>query len=92
MVTASPEVHARPAAERTGIMPFFDKVYYDEKKTTRGIFDRAAFELGAKSNETVVFDDNPLLRAVAESAGFKTYSSLSEIGQEARKSHSPDFK
>lgn len=76
MVTASPEVHAKPAAERTGIMPFFDKVYYDEKKTTRDIFDRAASELGASAEDTVVIDDNPLLRAVAESAGFRTFPSL----------------
>lgn len=76
MVTASPEVHAKPAAERTGIMPFFDKVYYDEKKTTRDIFDRAVRELGTTTADTIVIDDNPQLRAVAESAGFRTLPSL----------------
>lgn len=76
MVTASPEIHARPAAERTGIIRFFDKVYYDESKTTPEIFLRAVKDLGATIAETVVIDDNPKLRIVAESAGFHTMSKL----------------
>lgn len=76
MVTASPEVHAKPAALRTGILGFFDTVYYDEKKTTREIFLRVASELGSSPADTVVFDDNPLLRSVAESAGFRTFAAL----------------
>ena len=79
MVTASPEIHARPAAERTGIIGFFDKIYYDESKTTPGIFLRAADELDATIETTLVIDDNPRLRAVAESAGFRTFPSLASI-------------
>ena len=76
MVTASPEVHAKAAAERTGILGFFDRVYYDESKTTPDVFFRAVAELGAQRDGTVVIDDNPAVRAVAEAAGFRTLPSL----------------
>ena len=76
MVTASPEVHARAAAERTGILGFFDRVYYDEPKTTPDVFLRALEELGATKDQTLVVDDNPAVRAVAEAAGFRTRASL----------------
>ena len=76
MVTASPEVHAKPAAERTGILRFFDFVYYDEPKTTPDVFLRAVRDLGATVADTLVVDDNPAIRAVAEAAGFHTRSAL----------------
>ena len=76
MVTASPEVHAKPAAERTGILGFFDSVYYDEPKTTPDVFLRAVRDLGATVEGTLVIDDNPALRAVAEAAGFRTRPAL----------------
>ena len=76
MVTASPEVHARPAAERTGILGFFDHVYYDEPKTTPDVFLRAVRDLGTSIGDTLVVDDNPAIRAVAEAAGFRTRPAL----------------
>ena len=76
MVTASPEVHARPAAERTGILGFFDAVYYDEPKTTPDVFLRAVRDLGSTVADTLVIDDNPALRTVAETAGFRTRPAL----------------
>lgn len=76
MVTASPEVHARPAAERTGILPFFSRIYYDEPKTSPAIFLRAAGELGFGIDQIVIVDDNPAIRAVAEKAGFPTLPRL----------------
>jgi HAD superfamily hydrolase (TIGR01509 family) len=76
MVTASPEIHALPAAERTGILPFFLHAYYDEPKTSPDIFLRAAVEMGFGVADTVVIDDNPDIRAVAESAGFTTLPRL----------------
>lgn len=76
MVTASPEVHAKPAAERTGILGFFDAIYYDEPKTTPDVFLRAVRDLGATVEGTLVIDDNPALRAVAEAAGFHTRPAL----------------
>ena len=76
MVTASPEVHAKAAAERTGILGFFDRVYYDESKTTADVFFRAIEELGAGRDQTLVVDDNPDVRAVAEAAGFRTRAAL----------------
>lgn len=72
MITASPEVHARPAAERTGIAPYFQFALYDEPKTDAAVFLRAAERLGATIDETIVIDDNPAIRAVAEGAGFRT--------------------
>lgn len=76
LVTASPEVHAKAAAERTGILGFFDRVYYDEPKTMPDVFFRAIAELGATRAETLVIDDNPDVRAVAEAAGFRTRPAL----------------
>lgn len=76
MVTASPEVHARPAAERTGILRFFQHVYYDEPKTSSAIFLRAAQELGPGVAGTIVIDDNPAIRTVAKEAGFATLPCL----------------
>ena len=76
MVTASPEVHAKPAAERTGILGFFDFVYYDEPKTTSDVFLRAVRDLGSTVADTLVIDDNPAIRTVAEAAGFHTRPAL----------------
>lgn len=76
MVTASPEVHARPAAERTGILRFFSRIYYDEPKTSPAIFIRAARELGYGIDQTVIVDDNPAIRDVANGAGFPTLPCL----------------
>jgi HAD superfamily hydrolase (TIGR01509 family) len=76
MVTASPEVHARPAAERTGILGFFDHVYYDEPKTTPDVFLRAVRDLGSTVADTIVIDDNAAIRPIAEAAGFHTRPAL----------------
>ena len=76
MVTASPEVHARPAAERTGILGFFDHVYYDEPKTTPDVFLRAVRDLGSTVADTIVIDDNAAIRPIAEAAGFVTRAAL----------------
>ena len=76
MVTASPEVHAKPAAERTGILGFFDEVYYDEPKTTPDVFLRAVRDLGTAIADTVVIDDNAAIRPIAEAAGFHTRAAL----------------
>ena len=76
MVTASPEVHARPAAERTGILGFFDHVYYDEPKTTPDVFLRAVRDLGSTVADTIVIDDNAAIRPIAEAAGFHTRAAL----------------
>jgi alpha-galactosidase len=76
MVTASPEVHAKPAAERTGILGFFDEIYYDEPKTTPDVFLRAVRDLGTTIADTIVIDDNAAIRPIAESAGFRTRSAL----------------
>ena len=76
MVTASPEVHAKPAAERTGILGFFDFVYYDEPKTTPDVFLRAVRDLGTTVADTIVIDDNAAIRPVAEAAGFRTRAVL----------------
>ena len=76
MVTASPEVHAKPAAERTGILGFFDEVYYDEPKTTPDVFLRAVHDLGTTVADTIVIDDNAAIRPIAESAGFRTRAAL----------------
>ncbi len=76
MVTASPAVHAKAAAERTGILGFFDKVYYDEAKKTSDVFHRAVRDLGATIGTTFVIDDNPAVRSIAEAAGFRTRAAL----------------
>ena len=76
MVTASPEVHAKPAAERTGILGFFDEIYYDEPKTTPNVFLRAVRDLGTTVADTIVIDDNAAIRPIAEAAGFRTRDAL----------------
>ena len=73
---ALPEVHAKPAAEHTGILGFFDCVYYDEPKTTPDVFLRAVRDLGTTVADTIVIDDNATIRPVAEAAGFTTRSAL----------------
>lgn len=76
MVTASPREHAEPAAKRTGILDFFDKIYYNESKCSPEVFLSVAKDLGTTVDDTTVIDDNSDLRAVAERAGFKTLSAL----------------
>ena len=101
--TSSPRSHVTRALERNGLLSYMEAIYttgeIGESKHSPLIYNTAAEMLGAKPEETLVFEDSLYALETAKKAGYRTVGvyeadgeSIQDVLKETAEIYCTDFK